>query len=188
MDFDPWIPIFMGFIVLASNNFLLLALPETSTVLRSDGPPPNLATNERLISASISSPLLEWIYDKKNKLVSFLRASWSTVRDRNVLLLLMVFVVATLGRFAQEILMQYVTKRYRWTWSQVCGQHHYSAFSTSRNLIGIYRRDIFSLFVESRISFFYWRYFLRQAISLPATCAWELSEKTFGLLVPAHFF
>jgi hypothetical protein len=38
--------------------------------------------------------------------------------NRPVALLLLTFLLTTLGRYAQEILLQYVTKRYGWTWSQ----------------------------------------------------------------------
>lgn len=34
-------------------------------------------------------------------------------------LLLLTFLLTSLGRYAQEILLQYVTKRYGWEWSQV---------------------------------------------------------------------
>lgn len=40
-------------------------------------------------------------------------------RYRHISLLLFTFLITTLGRFAQEILLQFVTKRFNWTWAQV---------------------------------------------------------------------
>lgn len=44
--------------------------------------------------------------------------------NTTVLLLLFTFLVTTLGRFVQELLMQYTTKRFHWTWSQVSLTHN----------------------------------------------------------------
>jgi hypothetical protein len=35
-----------------------------------------------------------------------------------VMILLLTFLVTTLGRLAQDILLQYITKRYGWSWAQ----------------------------------------------------------------------
>jgi hypothetical protein len=41
------------------------------------------------------------------------------IEGLRVALLLFTFLLTTLGRMAQEILLQYVTNRYGWSWAQV---------------------------------------------------------------------
>lgn len=42
------------------------------------------------------------------------------VTNKRVAFLILPFVFVSLGKYVQELLLQYATKRYGWSWSEVC--------------------------------------------------------------------
>ncbi|KAK1570030.1 major facilitator superfamily domain-containing protein [Colletotrichum navitas] len=58
-------------------------------------------------------------YTTRSKRTNLRQAvSWVLWKDRSILLLMFTFLLTTLGHFQHEILLQYVTKRYNWSWSE----------------------------------------------------------------------
>ncbi|KAL2016178.1 hypothetical protein VTK56DRAFT_4096 [Thermocarpiscus australiensis] len=108
MVWNPWIPLLLALAILALSNLLVvLAFPETVHVHdgresrgdRNDDGVPNMAKLWQKARAGLADV---WDFVLANKSVAFLMLS-------------LVFVF--LGRFVGELLLQYATERYHWTWS-----------------------------------------------------------------------
>ncbi|WQF90194.1 Putative major facilitator superfamily, MFS transporter superfamily [Colletotrichum destructivum] len=107
MGKDAWLSIYTGLGCLVLGTLVSLMLPETHP--RGPGH-----------CSAETTQSLPWYYPIRSELVKLGKAVlWMMWRDYYVLVLLFTFLLTTLGRFAQEILLQYVTKRYGWSWSQV---------------------------------------------------------------------
>jgi hypothetical protein len=106
MEADPWLTIYIGLGCLVLGTGLTFMLPETLPKEQRQSPPENA-----------ESPWRDTIRSELAKLGQAI--SWVIWKDRRVALLLFTFLLTTLGRFAQEILLQYATNRYGWSWSQV---------------------------------------------------------------------
>lgn len=107
METDLWLAIYIGLGCLVLSTGLSLMLPETLPREQRQNAPEN-----------VESP--PWHDKIRSELAQLAQAiSWVIWKDRRVALLLFTFLLTTLGRFAQEILLQYVTNRYGWSWSQV---------------------------------------------------------------------
>ena len=106
---DPWIPLLVALAILIISNLMILAFPETVHVhdrkrpaveQHGDGDDVPRATK---LWRKASEGLAEvWDFVLGNKSVAFLMLS-------------LVFVV--LGRYVGELLLQYATDRYGWSWS-----------------------------------------------------------------------
>lgn len=106
MGIDAWISIYSGLGCLVLGVLVTLILPETLEK-------PRYLTIDRAASSS-------WYHAARLELLRMGEAVlWVIWRDWTVVALLATFLLTTLGRFAQELLLQYVTKRYGWSWSQV---------------------------------------------------------------------
>ncbi|TDZ21047.1 Efflux pump ustT [Colletotrichum orbiculare MAFF 240422] len=106
MGLDVWLSIYVGLGCLVLSIVVSLMLPETLPKKQTNGP-------------SEDTQSLPWYDVARSELARLGQAVlWVVWREWRVLLLLFTFLLTTLGRFAQEILLQYVTKRYGWSWSQ----------------------------------------------------------------------
>ncbi|KAK1564011.1 major facilitator superfamily domain-containing protein [Colletotrichum navitas] len=107
MKIDAWLPIYTGLGCLVLGTVVSLMLPET-------------LSREPRYRPTETTQSLPWHHPIRSELEKLGKALlWMLWRSSRVLLLLFTFLLTTLGRFAQEILLQYVTKRYGWSWSQV---------------------------------------------------------------------
>ncbi|KAB5551178.1 putative MFS transporter [Coniochaeta sp. 2T2.1] len=107
MEVDIWLCIYIGLSCLVLGTGLTFLLPETLPRQQLSRPPPE----------DTASP--PWHDTVRSELANLGQAvSWVLWRDWRVALLLCTLFVTTLGRFAHEILLQYVTKRYGWSWAQ----------------------------------------------------------------------
>jgi hypothetical protein len=60
------------------------------------------------------------VHTIREQLMGLIKAAmWFSQGNTLVTTLILTFLVTTLGRSAQDILLQYITKRYGWLWSQV---------------------------------------------------------------------
>lgn len=117
---DPWIP-YLGSSGIELLAFLVACLFTRETLRQPTGAPavdlsrPASARKERSFGRLLMNRLKEkWNMAKESTL--FVRSSL------NVTLLVLVFFVATLSRNAMTLLLQYATKKYHWSYSQVRGQ------------------------------------------------------------------
>lgn len=118
MEVDLWLAIWLGLGCLIAATIMTIFMPETRPKT-----PPASQDVAGDTEASVDEPdrkSLWWLRKGRAELrrlgeaaLEFARGNWQ------VMALLFTLLVTTLGRFAQEILLQYVTKRYGWSWSQV---------------------------------------------------------------------
>jgi len=123
---NPWVPLLLGLALLALTNAITWAFPETVHLAERDTQqqgtamtnglmmPSELATNQCNNSniVSLARTLLRNAAGSLKEVYSFILA------NKTVGFLMLSLVVSMLGRFVQEILLQYATKRYGWTWSE----------------------------------------------------------------------
>ncbi|CAK7215197.1 hypothetical protein SBRCBS47491_002401 [Sporothrix bragantina] len=123
-----WLPLLFGFTGIVLSGLVLLALPETldfdpaagkvvprvSAVVTTDAfgdTMPATAPTKNSIAAA-------W-----HSFVQLLRTdaratSLFILRNRPLMFLMIPFIFSVVGRFVQNLLLQYATKRYSWSWSQ----------------------------------------------------------------------
>jgi hypothetical protein len=133
MNFNPWLPVFIGLGSLALATCMSLILPETlgRSVLE---PVEHAAAPRHLNHENVRGvgPLPNdkswriWWHWSKSQVLHIHVNSQLMWKNKTVFLLLFTFLVTTLGRFVQELLMQYTTKKFHWTWSQVSPICHIS--------------------------------------------------------------
>lgn len=118
MGVNLWLTIYLGLGCLALATVLTFFFPET---LPTKAPAlQRSAETTETHEAQSSWTLHQWLHVAWTELarlgdaaLRFAKANWQVVA------LLFTLLVTTLGRFAQEILLQYVHKRYGWSWAQV---------------------------------------------------------------------
>ncbi|KAK8022905.1 MFS multidrug transporter [Apiospora marii] len=123
MERSLWLPVYLGMGCLVVATIVPVFLPET------------LSRQPRRQSPESQQPpvsLFETVRQETKKLSEAMR--WLTWGNWKVAVLLCTFLLTTLGRFAQEILLHYVTRRYHWSWSKVRVQ--YAALNKCRELNG----------------------------------------------------
>nr|CDP23935.1 Putative protein of unknown function [Podospora anserina S mat+] len=112
---DPWIPLWASLIIIGGANLLVLFLPETLHLHDKK----NMATASEDDMDDERSGLQKLLYKTKTGLEEV----WEFIlgnKSVGLLILSMTFVI--LGRFVGEILLQYATERYHWSWSRASYQ------------------------------------------------------------------
>ncbi|KAK7931277.1 adenylate cyclase [Apiospora marii] len=107
MERSLWLPIYLGMGCLVVATIIPVFLAET------------LSRQPRRQPPESQQPLVSWletVRQETKKLDEAMR--WLTWGNWKVSVLLCTFLLTMLGRFAQEILLQYVTRRYHWSWSK----------------------------------------------------------------------
>lgn len=118
MKVNIWLPIWIGLgcfsLATMIAGFVPETLPETEAVSEVSG-----EETPRTAQVIINKPS-RLLYIAQSELAKLGRAvAWLTKKHYHVMALLFTLLLTTFGRFAQELLSQYVTKRYNWSWSQV---------------------------------------------------------------------
>ncbi|KAJ0103929.1 tp synthase f0 [Diaporthe amygdali] len=118
----PWVSLITGNVFIVLVLMSLYILPETLVVRRwhdakaGKTPSPRLAPldgsdDERLKKSSISAAL----DDARDQLVEV----WEfLIGNKRIVVLMLPLIFMTLGKYIQEMLLQYATKRYGWSWSK----------------------------------------------------------------------
>ncbi|WYZ35754.1 hypothetical protein EsH8_X_000401 [Colletotrichum jinshuiense] len=120
MQFELWLPIWIGSSASCCCLFIPLFLPETQQELESQSPvdtgSDNAPFNDHLDAASktktIWSQLQDSVLKSKTAIAFFIQG------NKHILMLLLTFLVTTLGKHSHDILLQFARKRYGWSWSQ----------------------------------------------------------------------
>lgn len=132
MHRSPWLALVVAFLLLATSNLVALVFPETLDIQRlkdrrdaavtrrragdsSPSPPSSSSSSSDLEEASKQTKLQHiWATCKADirEVYDFVLSNQRTT----FLLLSLVFVV--LGKFVLELLLQYATARYHWTWDR----------------------------------------------------------------------
>ena len=121
MRHDPWTPILIGLALVVLSVGILFLVPETLP-FRDE----RANTEEQLSQAEdlpaycarTRPPGPEGAFQAIKTAIEILYANVRLVlRDRTILVLLFAYMLTTFGRGFGDILMQFATKRYRWSWS-----------------------------------------------------------------------
>lgn len=130
MQKNVWTPIFVGLSLLAPALLISLLLPETLRpgTRKATGPVSSSEDNRNHTStlngaprgsSSSQRPKTAWIALKHAIRGLVTAAAFFIKLNRHVTLLLTTLLVTTLGKHAQDVLLQFARKRYDWTWAQV---------------------------------------------------------------------
>jgi hypothetical protein len=119
----PWTPMLLSAGCLLLTIALTCFLPETLGLRNATKLDSSAAYGEDL-SGEGDGEMDEHVLKRAWKLVKgHVTQVWTFVlRDRNVAWLLLAIFFLIFGRFVQEILLQYSTKRYHWSWAKVSMQ------------------------------------------------------------------
>ncbi|KAK5993070.1 Efflux pump ustT-like protein [Cladobotryum mycophilum] len=113
-----WLRIYLGFGLYIPGILLTLYLPETLNLEGlSDQQQSNMigettAEEGRQYRISVWSHVQQSIRKLQTATMFFIRGNW------HVVLLLLTLLTTTLGKMAQEMLLQFIRKRFGWSWSK----------------------------------------------------------------------
>lgn len=115
MTTNPWVPYILGFFIEVAGGMLIFLLPETLAIVkqkmqmdcnsRQDRDHGELSTTGKSTVADI---VLDRIRDSKESM----RSIW---RNTNVVLVLLVFFVASISKQSTSLFLQYVSKKMHWS-------------------------------------------------------------------------
>lgn len=114
MQRTPWLPIGLGLLFLIWAQCAVLALPETRNAQVESDLTQSLEAAADL-GADSSTPELASSHEIRSRR---LRQGTLWTKDLSIIALLSIVLVTSLGRYAQEVLLQLITKRYSWTWAE----------------------------------------------------------------------
>lgn len=112
INVDTWLPMYCGLGCLWLATAVAFSIPRmmlaTSPVLE------HIKTEEAQENRAQAQTA------RRHRLMGVAKAVvWFARGNILVVVLLLTFLVTSLGRLAQEIILQYITKRYGWSWSEV---------------------------------------------------------------------
>lgn len=120
-----WTPLVFGFVGVVLSGLVLLLMPETlnfdtkagvvaerSPVVEDDNTTPETENTPKRTIASAWQQFLHLVRTDARATSLFI------LRNRPLMFLMIPFIFSVVGRFVQNLLLQYATKRYGWSWSQ----------------------------------------------------------------------
>jgi len=122
---SPWVPVLVGLFLLILTILASLVIPETLGLkklrddLRTRGGDVDTAdpalAGEPEVSSEVSS-----MQKSMAKAWEDMGEVWKFILgNKRIVFLMMAVMFFTVGRYVQEMLLQYATKRYGWTWDEV---------------------------------------------------------------------
>ncbi|KAH8821770.1 major facilitator superfamily domain-containing protein [Xylogone sp. PMI_703] len=125
-DKHPWSAIFLGMGLLFVGLFIACIIPETLHLAEAKKNHPDIATTTegedsqtgRNEQAPSGDEEKAWHHFISSTFVKLKAATQFVTGHRHIPLLLLTCIVSVFGRYIQELVLQYVTKRLNWTWSQ----------------------------------------------------------------------
>ncbi|EXV03955.1 MFS transporter [Metarhizium robertsii] len=112
INVDTWLPVYCGLGCLWLATAVAFSIPRM--MLASSPALEHVKTEEAQESRAQAQPA------RYHRLMGVAKAAvWFARGNVLVVVLLLTFLVTSLGRLAQEIILQYITKRYGWSWSEV---------------------------------------------------------------------
>ncbi|KAF5130009.1 Efflux pump ustT [Metarhizium anisopliae] len=111
INVDTWLPVYCGLGCLWLATAVAFFIPRM--MLASSPAPEHVKTEEAQESRAQAQTA------RHHRLMGVAKAAvWFARGNILVVVLLLTFLVTSLGRLAQEIILQYITKRYGWSWSE----------------------------------------------------------------------
>lgn len=112
INVDTWLPVYCGLGCLWLATAVAFSIPRM--MLAKIPVLEHVKTEEAQESRAQAQTALH------HRLMGVAKAAvWFARGNVLVVVLLLTFLVTSLGRLAQEIILQYITKRYGWSWSEV---------------------------------------------------------------------
>ncbi|KAM3498227.1 hypothetical protein MY10362_008445 [Beauveria mimosiformis] len=108
MRISPWLCVFCGILLFVPANLCALFFPETSKDKADSGLPSTAATAQPEDDMGSARGQVRRLADA---------LVWFVHERPFARVLLYTLLATTVGRSSQDILLQYVTRRYRWSWS-----------------------------------------------------------------------
>lgn len=114
MMISPWLAILVGVLLCAASGLILLLLPETLELTRQADREEGI---ENEASQSGKATIVQKTLDIARE--SYYVTKTFILGNKRVVMLMLPLCFFIVGRYAQELLLQYATKRYNWSWSKV---------------------------------------------------------------------
>jgi hypothetical protein len=127
-DKGPWLSILVGFGIVVLGSLGVFALPETmhlkaaTTGVVGDGEPSPaesvdvLSESNEMTNKSVISEGIALMKSRMREAVTFLYG------NTHLMMLLLALVFSVVGKYVQNLLLQYARKRYGISWGQVSGR------------------------------------------------------------------
>ncbi|KAK2603871.1 hypothetical protein QQS21_003906 [Conoideocrella luteorostrata] len=111
IEINKWLPIYCGLGCMWLATSLVFSVPRV---------PQYQATRKATQLEHCPLPVRAVTVTVRETVIGIGQAAmWFAHNNTVVVMLLLTFLVTSLGRLAQEVLLQFVTKRYGWSWSEV---------------------------------------------------------------------
>ncbi len=122
MEVNPWLALLAGLGMMAVSNLVVLLFPETNELHKQIRTQSDTGDEREPVDDSAVAN----DEDKASPIQRALRSARSSLSDarafilgnKRVAFLITSLVFVLLGRFVNDLLLQYATKRYHWTWAQ----------------------------------------------------------------------
>ncbi|TPX11094.1 uncharacterized protein E0L32_007955 [Thyridium curvatum] len=112
----PWLPLLVGMLINLLSFFTLWVLPETAHLIKKvDEQEAEDAADEEEVDRPVEGTWHHMMMTAKRDL---LETSKFILGNRSIVILMIPMVFYAVGKYVQELLLQYATKRYHWTWSK----------------------------------------------------------------------
>ncbi|KAK0715233.1 hypothetical protein B0H67DRAFT_645010 [Lasiosphaeris hirsuta] len=133
MLWTPWFPMLAGFGLQLVAFLAAAAIPETMPSLGDNAVPPSTINVDRSPSVTETSSHLKWTHSQ------WLRRKWTSMErsglmSTNVLCVLGSFLMASVGRQALQLIVQYASKRFSWS---IAGASLVITFKALVNLVAL---------------------------------------------------
>jgi hypothetical protein len=125
---DPWIPFWISSIIIVIGLCQAFLLPETLEVSKQK----SLGDSERTFEQVSDEANRGWFGYIVHSIKDAAHSTGFIWKDVNVMLILFVFFVGTLGRQAMALLLLYVSKKYGWSIARVSRCFHVLRFANTR--------------------------------------------------------
>ncbi|KAF2149256.1 MFS general substrate transporter [Myriangium duriaei CBS 260.36] len=112
MSIHPWLSVSVGLTVYMGCIVMTYFIRETLK------PPAANTDSSSVVSAQDDQDKPTWHQQFKAGLASIASTDLSFLQSWSIAIFLTILLLTTLGRYVQEIILQYATKRFSWSWSQ----------------------------------------------------------------------
>jgi hypothetical protein len=111
-----WFAVFIGFGCVVASVLATFVTPETSGMRPPDGTDEGQPPDDDVLSPAPAGLWAHAVNTLKQQAISFRSLFWD---NKHVGLLLSTFLFTSIGKSIPLILMQYITKRFHWSWAEV---------------------------------------------------------------------
>lgn len=116
MHRSPWHPLILGLTLLVLATFMSLVFPETLKFRNDEGEQDDGVDSPNLARKSGGTVMHKILAKAREDIVDM----WEfVIGNKHIAVLTVAVVFAVFGRYVQEMLLQFATKRFGWGWDEV---------------------------------------------------------------------